>query len=424
MRRNDLDKSFRDKVAAFNFVGISKRVEELEASSVPNREARLSIMLGCVVDRVRLKLSLADSELGAASTVTLNNVQLRTPNVGPTLQRRGLLDFEAAKQQLEGRVVDHFTKLVREIELALNSQNFLAIATHASSSQCTAARDALVQKIHLRERQHFREARSAHQCLRQKPPHWCTQRCRRNHLDTGKDASGDRRRRLRADTLAVSRGGAGECAEVSQPFSGDRGSQVPQRCHGAGTPTAPSQSVNGFRFGAAEDAGAAGELRTNFAERLDVEGGDHSDVVSRFGQVLGKGFGRWNFSGIQRNSCSSLIFTTGTVFFSETSWLRCSTGLWQRFPFTRTGCGERHCSPPNPWRVEAPLEAGRGDEHEGTDGVEPPKPLRMLVSFCVCGLAVQNMNAFGSLFARYDKWSQTMRGFCGVRPDASRLAGC
>ena len=127
------------------------------------------------------------------------------------------------------------------------------------------------------------------------------------------------------------------------------------------------------------------------------------------------------FSGIQRNSCSSPIFTTGTVFFSETSWLRC-TGLWQRFPFTGTGCGERHCSPPNPWRVEPPLEAGRGDEHEGTDGVEPPKPLRMLVSFCVCGLAVQNMNAFGSLFARYDKWSQTMRGFCGVRPDASRLA--
>ena len=79
MRRNDLDKSFRDKVAAFNFVGISERVEELEASSVPNREARLSIMLGCVVDRVRLKLSFADSELGAASTVTQNVVQLRTP---------------------------------------------------------------------------------------------------------------------------------------------------------------------------------------------------------------------------------------------------------------------------------------------------------------------------------------------------------
>ena len=78
MRRNDLDKSFRDKVAAFNFVGISERVEELEASSVPNREARLSIMLGCVVDRVRLKLSFADSELGAAS-VTQNVVQLRTP---------------------------------------------------------------------------------------------------------------------------------------------------------------------------------------------------------------------------------------------------------------------------------------------------------------------------------------------------------
>ena len=48
MRRlgtNDLDKTFGDQVAALNFVGISERVEELEASSVPNREARLSIML-------------------------------------------------------------------------------------------------------------------------------------------------------------------------------------------------------------------------------------------------------------------------------------------------------------------------------------------------------------------------------------------
>ena len=78
MRRNDLDKSFRDEVSAFNFVGISERVEELEASSVPNREARLSIMLGCVVDRDRLKLSFVDSELGAAS-VAQNVVQLRMP---------------------------------------------------------------------------------------------------------------------------------------------------------------------------------------------------------------------------------------------------------------------------------------------------------------------------------------------------------
>ena len=48
MRRlgtNDLDKSFGDQVAAFNFVGTSERMEELEASSVPNREARLSMML-------------------------------------------------------------------------------------------------------------------------------------------------------------------------------------------------------------------------------------------------------------------------------------------------------------------------------------------------------------------------------------------
>ena len=73
-------------------------------------------MLACVVDRVRSKLSFADSEPGAASTVTQNVVQLRTPtaDVGPTLQRRGLLDLEAARQQLEGRVVEHFKKLLRD----------------------------------------------------------------------------------------------------------------------------------------------------------------------------------------------------------------------------------------------------------------------------------------------------------------------
>ena len=59
---NDLDESFRDEVP--------ERVAELEASSVLNREARLSIMLCCVVDSVRSKLSFADSELAAASTVT------------------------------------------------------------------------------------------------------------------------------------------------------------------------------------------------------------------------------------------------------------------------------------------------------------------------------------------------------------------
>ena len=37
MRRNDLDRSFEDKVAAFNFVGITERMEELEGSSVSNR---------------------------------------------------------------------------------------------------------------------------------------------------------------------------------------------------------------------------------------------------------------------------------------------------------------------------------------------------------------------------------------------------
>ena len=78
MRRNDWGESFRGKVAAFNFVGISERVEELEASSVENREARLSITLGCGVDRVRLELPFTDSVLGPAS-VTQNVVQLRTP---------------------------------------------------------------------------------------------------------------------------------------------------------------------------------------------------------------------------------------------------------------------------------------------------------------------------------------------------------
>ena len=56
-------------------------------------------MLGCVVDRVKLKLSFADRVL--RQQVTLNVVQLRTPNVGPTLHRRGLLELKAARQQLE-----------------------------------------------------------------------------------------------------------------------------------------------------------------------------------------------------------------------------------------------------------------------------------------------------------------------------------
>ena len=50
-------------------------------------------------------------------------------DVGPTLRRRGLLDLEAATQKLEGRVVERFNKLLQEFELLLNSQNFLAIAT-------------------------------------------------------------------------------------------------------------------------------------------------------------------------------------------------------------------------------------------------------------------------------------------------------
>ena len=144
MRRNDLDEPFRDQVAAFNFVGIPERVEELEASSVPNREARLISMLGCVVDSVRSKLSFAHSELAAASTVTQNIVQLRkaSADVGPTLQRRGLIDPEASTQKLECRVVDHFTKLVREFELALNSQDVLAIASQrvVATVYCSEAR--------------------------------------------------------------------------------------------------------------------------------------------------------------------------------------------------------------------------------------------------------------------------------------------
>ena len=103
---NDMDESFRDQVTAFNFVGIPERVEELEASSVLNREARLSIMLGCVVVSVT-KPSFADSELAGASTVSQNIVQLRKAiaDVGPTLRRRELLDLEVATQKLECRVV-------------------------------------------------------------------------------------------------------------------------------------------------------------------------------------------------------------------------------------------------------------------------------------------------------------------------------
>ena len=290
--RNDLDKSFGDQVAAFNFVGTSERMEELEASSVPNRKEQLSIMLRCVVESVRSKLSFTDSELGAASIVTQNVVQLRkaSADVGPTLHRGGLIDLEAATQKLQCCVVEHFNKLLGEFELTLNSQNLLAIAiqrvvvtVYCSEAHGMEAVSGWRVEVRLYKKD-ISESDSTPGLLIsafvKKPPHWCTQRCRRNLFDIGKDASGDRRLRLRADTLAVSRGGAGDCAEVSQPFSGGRGSQVSQRCHGAGTPTAPSQSVNGFRFGAAEDAGAAGELRTNFAERLDVEGRHRSDVVS------------------------------------------------------------------------------------------------------------------------------------------------
>ena len=38
-------------------------------------------------------------------------------------------------------------------------------------------------------------------------------------------------------------------------------------------------------------------------------------------------------------------------------------------------------------------------------------------------LARQNMDAFGRLSARYDKWTQNTRSLCGVRPDAARIAG-
>ena len=87
-------------------------------------------MLGFVVDNVRSKLSFAHNELAAASTVTQNIVQLENDHgFAATLRRREFLELEAATQKLECCVVDHFTKLVRKSELALNSHDVLAIAS-------------------------------------------------------------------------------------------------------------------------------------------------------------------------------------------------------------------------------------------------------------------------------------------------------
>ena len=55
MRPDDVYKSFLDQFAAFNCVGISERVEELESWSVPSSEERVSIMLDCIVDSARSK---------------------------------------------------------------------------------------------------------------------------------------------------------------------------------------------------------------------------------------------------------------------------------------------------------------------------------------------------------------------------------
>ena len=168
---------------------------------------------------------------------------------------------------------------------------------------------------------------------------------------------------------------------VSQPFSGGRGSQVSQRCHGAGTPTAPSQSVNGFRFKTAEDAGAAGELRTNFAERLDVEGG--SQDLDMYGK---KGCGGWNFF---RNSKEQLQFSH--LHDRHCVLLRDELAEMQQvvapLPIHRYRCAAEKAAAVH--RIHGALNRHLKQEevtnNEGTDGGEPPKPLRMLVSFCVCG---------------------------------------
>ena len=149
----------------------------------------------------------------------------------------------------------------------------------------------------------------------QKPPHWCTQRCRRNHLDTGKDASGDRRPRLRADPLAVPREGESECA--------GNFTTILWRSRFTSTSAMPWRRDS--------DCGRRKCCKRKQTLRKDLT--SKEGIVQTWSQDLDlsekEGCGGWNF-------LLQFPYLHGTVFFSETSWLR-YTGLWQRFPFTGTG---------------------------------------------------------------------------------------
>ena len=108
-----MGKSFLDQFAAFNCVGISERVEELECWSVPSSGERVSIMLDCMVDSARSKA--LDRRLRARCCVDHHPehiVQLRetSTDVGPTSHQRGLRDFGAATQKLRYRVVEIFIR--------------------------------------------------------------------------------------------------------------------------------------------------------------------------------------------------------------------------------------------------------------------------------------------------------------------------
>ena len=101
MTPDDVGKSFLDQFAAFNCVGISERVEELESRSVPSGRERVSIMVDCMVDSARSEA--LDRRLRARCCVDHHPghiVQLRetSQDVGPTSQQRGLRDFGAATQ--------------------------------------------------------------------------------------------------------------------------------------------------------------------------------------------------------------------------------------------------------------------------------------------------------------------------------------
>ena len=92
-------------------------------------------------------------------------------------------------------------------------------------------------------------------------------------------------------------------------------------------------------------------------------------------------------------------------------------------PQLQVCCGEYHCSPPHPQRVEPPLEAGRGDEHEENHGVERLKALQSLCLELHVALVQQNVDAIGKLFYSVLRVNQTMRGLRCVRPDIAKIPG-